>query len=74
MPEEPWVTYITISTGNPALKSSWDEVADQLRMIVGRCGHDTRAVTVKLAEVIEALHRIRVTTPDMTLPPHKRFK
>ena len=74
MPEKPWITQIAISCDNEALRSHWREVEDQLRMIVARCGWDTRGVTLKLKEVIGALDRIRATTLDMNLPPSKRFK
>jgi len=43
-------------------------------MISFRCGWDTRAVSRKLKEVIAALSEIRENTPNMNLPPHRRFK
>jgi hypothetical protein len=74
MPESPWTTLITIHCGNPALRSFWSEIEDQLYMIAARCGFDTRLVGEKLAEVTTALDQIRAHTIDMRLPPHRRFK
>ena len=74
MPEEPWITRITITCENPALRSFWQEIEDQLRMISARCGFDTRHQTEKLRDIAKTLDEIRLTTFDMTKPPHKRFK
>ena len=74
MAEEPWVTRLTFTCANPALQPAWIEIEDQLRMISFRCGWDTRAVSRKLKEVIAALSEIRENTPNMNLPPHRRFK
>jgi hypothetical protein len=72
--EQPWTTLITISCANPALRSFWLEIENQLRMTVARCGWDTRACTVKLKEIVSALNQVRELTVDMTKLPHKRFK
>lgn len=74
MPEKPWTTEIVIACENPALRDDWDKVAVQLRGIAARVGWDTRGMTKKLDEIIEALWNIRSTTVDMRLPPSKRFK
>ena len=74
MPEEPWVTRITFTCANPALQPFWRDIEDQLRMIVFRCGWDTRAVSYKLGEIAAKLSEIRENTIDMRLPPSKRFK
>ena len=74
MPEEPWITRITITCANPALRACWQEIEDELREIVARCGWDTRLCTHKLKEIMVALYEIHEKTPDMTKPPRKRFK
>jgi hypothetical protein len=74
MPENPWTTLITITCANPALQPFWQDIQDQLRMIAARCGWDTRLVGYKLREITQTLSEIREKTPNMMLPPHKRFK
>jgi hypothetical protein len=74
MPENPWVTIIAISCDNHALRPQWKEIEDQLRMIVYRCGWDTHHVTKALVRISLELEKIEASTPDMRLPPHKRFK
>lgn len=74
MPEEPWTTLITIHCANPALQKQWDEIADQLRQCVFRCGWDTLRCTVKLKEIANALGQIRNLTVDMNKPLSKRYK
>lgn len=72
--EKPWVTMISVVCDNEALRPGWREIEDQLRMIVARCGWDTRGVLHKLEEVRVKLKDVRDATVDMTLPPSKRFK
>jgi len=74
MPEEPWETFISVACYNKALQPLWDDVADELRAIVARCGWDTRGVDRKLKEIVNALHQVRELTIDMRKPPSKRFK
>lgn len=74
MPEDPWITRITITCANPALQPLWLEVEDRLRQIMARVGPDTRSATIKLKEISNALGQIRELTVDMTKPPSRRFK
>lgn len=74
MPEDPWLTRITITCENAALRPLWQNIEDELVTIAARCGWDTLRVTKKLKAIAEGLETIRLTTADMRLPPGKRFK
>lgn len=74
MPEEPWLTRITITCENAALRPLWQEIEDDLIAIAARSGWDTHRVTARLKAVAAALDNLRLTTADMRQPPWKRFK
>lgn len=74
MPEEPWITLITIHCENQALQPGWDEIANLLRQCVYRCGPDTLRCTRQLLAITNALGQIRDLTVDMNKPLSKRFK
>ena len=74
MPEPMWATLIAVHCDNKALQPHWDEVVDQLRMIVACCGWDTRRVSEKLREIAGVLDVVLSDSIDYTKPPSKRFK